>query len=288
MKTLILMEENDYKSYSQFIKESNEYEVCTNYKINIRSLILRVARKNYTVYKSFFAEWKNKVSTYSKVIIFDSAYDNKIIKYIKSENSKCKIILWLWNSIEKSQLKMINEKYVDDIYTFDLNDSEKYKIKYNSQFYFNNIQYESKINNDILFLGLNKGRKDKLLDLKRTFDNLNVRNKIILIENSKDKIPYDKYLEYVFNSKCLLEIIKNDESKGITLRTMEALFLKKKLITNNKDIRFCDFYNKNNIFILGIDDINSLPKFIKSKYENVEEKIISYYNFSEWLNRFEG
>ena len=68
---------------------------------------------------------------------------------------------------------------------------------------------------------------------------------------------------------------------------MEALFLEKKLITNNKDIKNYDFYNPSNIFILGENNIEDIKEFINKPYEKVEQKIIDYYDFEQWLSRFE-
>ena len=68
---------------------------------------------------------------------------------------------------------------------------------------------------------------------------------------------------------------------------MEALFFEKKLITNNKDIKNYDFYNPSNIFILGENNIEDIKEFINKPYEKVEQKIIDYYDFEQWLSRFE-
>ena len=67
---------------------------------------------------------------------------------------------------------------------------------------------------------------------------------------------------------------------------MEALFLERKLITNNTDIKNYDFYNHDNIFILGEDNINEIKEFINKPYKKIDQDIIDYYDFDQWLNRF--
>ena len=47
------------------------------------------------------------------------------------------------------------------------------------------------------------------------------------------------------------------------------------------------FYNANNIFVLGIDKLENLKIFMDKPYENIEQKVIDYYDFNEWLKRFE-
>ena len=74
---------------------------------------------------------------------------------------------------------------------------------------------------------------------------------------------------------------------GITLRPLEAFFLKKKLITNMKNIVKYDFYNSNNIFILGVDDFNKISEFINSPFDDKDyNRIVEKYCFRGWLKRF--
>lgn len=59
---------------------------------------------------------------------------------------------------------------------------------------------------------------------------------------------------------------------GVTISTMEAICFKKKLLANNKSIK--NEVIKNNIFILGEDDISLLPKFINSEYVEIGDNFI--------------
>ena len=89
----------------------------------------------------------------------------------------------------------------------------------------------------------------------------------------------------IAESKCILDY--NQEGQvGLSLRPMEALFLERKLITNNTDIKNYDFYNHDNIFILGEDNINEIKEFINKPYKKIDQDIIDYYDFDQWLNRF--
>ena len=62
--------------------------------------------------------------------------------------------------------------------------------------------------------------------------------------------------------------------------------MKKKLITNNINIINCEFYNKNNIFIINKDNLDDLNDFLKSEYKKIDKKIINYFDYESWLNRF--
>lgn len=77
-----------------------------------------------------------------------------------------------------------------------------------------------------------------------------------------------------------------DGTNGFTLRVLESLFFEKKLITNNINIINCEFYNKNNIFIINKDNLDDLNDFLKSEYKKIDKKIINYFDYESWLNRF--
>ena len=113
-----------------------------------------------------------------------------------------------------------------------------------------------------------------------------IKTNFKIIEDKKDYIKYDEYIKNIQTSKCILDYNTNNKIAPLTLRPLEALFLNKKLITNNLDIINYDFYNPRNIFILGKDDINDIKKFIDTPYQIVDEKIVNYYDFNSWLQRF--
>jgi len=56
------------------------------------------------------------------------------------------------------------------------------------------------------------------------------------------------------------------------------------LITNYKEIKQYDFYNPNNIFILGVDDIERFKVFMSTKFEDVPKEYVNKYTFRGWLS----
>ena len=72
------------------------------------------------------------------------------------------------------------------------------------------------------------------------------------------------------------------------MRCIEALFMKKKIITNNRAIVQYDFYNKNNILLLNMDQISieNIKKFLSLPYVDIDYKITQKYEFTQWLKNF--
>ena len=69
-------------------------------------------------------------------------------------------------------------------------------------------------------------------------------------------------------------------------RALEAMFYRKKLITNFKDIKEYDFYKKDNIFIIGEDDLNNIKNFVNTGYVDIPENIIKKYTIDGWIENF--
>ena len=130
----------------------------------------------------------------------------------------------------------------------------------------------------------NKGRKTKINEIKEKCKKMNIKDNFRIIKSPLDYIDYDTYLELLNRSEAVLDITKEGQ-RGLTVRSMECLFLKKKLITDNQEIKRFNFYRKSNIFILGEDNIEKLKEFIDVPYEKVEQNIIDEYDYKNWCLR---
>lgn len=97
-------------------------------------------------------------------------------------------------------------------------------------------------------------------------------------------IDYNIILKETSSAKCIVELLKMGQ-EGYTLRTIESLFLSKKLITNNKNIIKEDFYNPNNIFILD-NNYNNIKKFLERPYKSISNEIKEKYLTRSWVSRF--
>ena len=287
-KFLVLELDNEYG----MLRNTKACDYFNYFKYKDNNKIQKVLKKSILpIAYIFWGDWKKKIKDYQYCILFDRGFNKLVTKYIRIKNPKCKIILWLWNPISERHQNFLKDINIDEIWTYDLNDSKKYGINYNTQFY--NKDFVKSIKKDekdkiydVMFIGNNKGRSAIINEYRKEFDLMNLNTYIKVIDNYNENIKYTEYLEFIKKTKTLLEIVNNDVS-GLTLRSLESLFFRKKLITNNIHIREYDFYNPNNIFILGEDNIKELPIFLKKNYIDNTPQIIEYYDFEEWLNRFQ-
>ena len=227
-------------------------------------------------------------------IVFDFFTAREVLFHsiVDIVNAKRKII-YLWNAID-APLENIPADW--EIWTFDIGNAERFGYKYGGTFYpmENNVRNDGVyfIKYDVFFAGLDKGRRACIEELEMTFDKLGITYRMDLMSRSVRQLLFDRYVMYkpyaeiikcIKQSRAILEISKKGQ-KGLTLRVLESLRYKKKLITNNSNIVRYKFYTPKNIFILGRDDMSALPSFINGPYLPIEFDTEEY-DIARWLDR---
>ncbi|MEO9003593.1 MAG: hypothetical protein ABI288_02600 [Ginsengibacter sp.] len=226
------------------------------------------------------------------VIVFADLHP-EVLKYIKKVNKNVRIIYWYWDPVFRlgPPKKWIYK--IAEMWSFDPDNCLKYGFKFNRTFYFRNIHLRKTATEyDVVFVGNDKGRIEYLQTLQNVFSKLRINGyyHIIPEKQNRDKIqyqeiPYVDYLNLIAKSKALIDVKPLGQS-GLTIRVMESIFFKKKLITNDNSIINQDFYCSDNIFIQGMDREDQLIEFINSPYIELEAKIVERYDVKSWLERF--
>ena len=85
-------------------------------------------------------------------------------------------------------------------------------------------------------------------------------------------------LEVSSNYKVILELVREHNKDCSIFRAIECIGLKKKLITNNKNIIYEDYYNENNILVIDEENINISKEFVENPYKQLLQKILNKYN----------
>jgi len=289
MKTLILELDNEYG----MLKTTDEIDYYNYYKYDNKNIFQKIIKKmKLGISYFFFGEWKKKLEYYDCAILFDRGFNSIVSKYIKKKNPNIKVILWLWNPVGKKQKQFMEDRYIDEVWTYDSNDAEKYNIKLNTQFYnddFVKCLLKKDIKYDLMFVGFDKGRREKIEKISQRLQESSLNGNsslyIKIIDNQKDAIPYKDYLDILSSSRTILDIV-NEGVSGLTLRVLESIYFGKKLITNNPEVSKYDFYNPNNIFIIKNDNLDGLLEFMKKDYEEIDKSIIENYEYCNWVKRF--
>ena len=114
-------------------------------------------------------------------------------------------------------------------------------------------------------------------------EQLNYRIEFKIVKNKDEEMPYIEIIENILKSKCIIDINQKGQS-GLSLRPLEALFFNKKLLTNNKNIFQSDFYHPSNIFILGMDNLERISKFMTEDNVKLPDSIINKYEINNWMD----
>ena len=282
---------DDTKAY--FLKKIKDANFKDYYLVNGKNTLFKLVRKWAFKSKFFWGSWKKHVKEYDLFILGENSFNPQFTRYIKQHNPNARIIMFIWNAIvpwnsdKPNYVAAFKDKNIDEIWTFDKNDAKTFNLPFNTQFYSQDFSIDtSVIDNDIVFIGRDKGRLKKIKDLEEKFQEMGLKTDINVVLREKDYVPYDNYLKTVGRSKAILSVMAGHQV-GLDLRAMESIFFEKKYITTNEGITSYDFYDPENIFILGKDNLDNLVDFVNSPYKKIDPKIVAGYDFHNWLKRFD-
>lgn len=303
----------DYEKQIKDILEKNGFEVeFFNYSSfrKIKNPILNLYNRLY--YKKF------KNSNLKDIYV-----DKNIIKFLKTNKKKYDYFLKIgtinlkeetlnlikekievlishyWDSIKTSEEKLLidkEKKYFDKISSYDLKDCIRYELEYLPNFYTRISKNQIQNKTDVYTIMSDIRRKEFLEKIGKNLQENNIRYDINLVVKKENiiksniinitdiKISMEEMLEKSLYSKTSLEILHSGNN-GSTFRAIDCIGLKKKLITNNKNIINEDFYNPNNILILDEENINIPKEFIDSPYEDLPKEIFEKYSLKNWAKQ---
>lgn len=200
--------------------------------------------------------------------------------------------IWLWNHKgNKKNLANLQaiHKHHFQVITYDELDAEQFGFGWHTQF-FNIKPFQQAVslqNNsflyDFFFVGYAKNRVE---EIERIYSMLSsYACFFVTIRTTSDYIPYTRYMEMAMQSRCIVEIVHTGDL-SCTLRPLEALSIRRKLLTNNPAVRNYTFYRPQNIFILGQDNLSDLYGFLNSPFESLPSDIIDSYDVNSWVDIF--
>lgn len=292
--------DNDYEQLD--LVELNKELPISSISISklLRTLIFRLSPTRklayYFILKIIDSKIKkiNKKNRENTLIILKDEKD--YLPIIKKLNYK-KIVILRNKTNEKIRNQISNEK----VYTFDNNEANKYKyIKYNQ--YASGLDYiknnDFNVTSDLVFIGKDKGRKIIVNEIASSLEKYIVR-KAIISENSKLKkflikirikksnfYSYTDYLSILLSGYVILDIIQDGQSTE-TMRLIEALAAKRKVITNNIEIIHHELYLASNIlYFKNIEDLKiNIDEFYHKKFDDTFETKLKKYSGKETLKK---
>lgn len=303
------------KSLTDFKENENVKIINSKFSCNLNKFLEIIAKIHFS-YKinqiinlPFKSIWGKKIVKEIKekqdenliFIIYDRnlmANNEKFIKLLRKKFPKCKLVYMFTNIVKISGandnnfVNKLNEMY-DVVYAFDPSDAQKYNFCYSPLIYsYNEIDVKNK--NGVFYVGRAKDRYNMLIDVYNKIKELNIDREFYIFgvptdkQEYKDEIKYNKYISYeeclknIQESDCLLDIIQG-ESEGFTIKTCEAVYYDKLLITTNKNVKKAPFYDER--YILVIETANDIKKdfFKNSKNVKYSKEGKEYFSVNTYL-----
>ena len=251
------------------------------------------------------------------IVIKGESVSSKTLKKMREKFSGAEFIYYNWDSFSNVKDGLKKKKYFDKVSSFDPLDCENYPdIEHLPLFYlpeYSNISDLNTVKYKYIsfFIGtIHSERYEYIEKLSRelelssgmkAFRYYFYANKLIFRINKifskafrtvpisdvkfKPLLP-KKIAGYLEESKLVIDICHSKQA-GLTMRTIECLGMKKKLITNNRNVLNYDFYHQDNILL--IDDELTIPKdFINSPYHELPEALYSKYSIYNWTKTLLG
>ncbi len=255
---------------------------------------------------------KTKDNKYDYILFIKGESISKpIIDKLRSYHPEAKMVMYVWDSVQFSKNAYSLRDSFDKFSTFDSRDSKEFNIPLLPLFYIPAYAEMANENQekefDLMFVGtIHNDRYEfikgivkqieeaggtcftryyfpsKVNFYKQKWDNPNFRSAKIS-DFVFESMPRAELLKYY--AKSLMQIdIQDPLQTGLTMRTIETLGAKKKLITTNENVKEYDFYNPNNILVVDRKNPIIDKDFLTSPYVDIPDEIYKKYSLSSWLN----
>ena len=322
-KKRILLFAPQFFDYEKYIKEEIErqggivhlYDERNNptavEKILLRKMRFLLERRINQYYQEVSESEKEFNPDYI-VFINPESVNGESLKILRKTFPESCFILYMWDSSKNKKIKQYIDKF-DYSFSFDKSDCEMFGMSFLPLFYIPAFEEmrQNDYDYDVSFIGtVHSDRPEIIYKLKEYCDNNNlsyffylyIPGKLMLLL----RLITNKYLRKLNNgyihlealdkstlskitarTRCVLDI-NHPKQTGLTMRTLEMIGQKRKIMTTNEHVKEYDFYVPSNQIILHRNEINILPEYIRDEYRDIAEEIYNKYSLENWIKTLFG
>lgn len=241
-------------------------------------------------------------------IVFSNSYlPAETVDGYRKTFPNAKLILYLDDSVANTTNVENTFSHYDKVMTFDRGDSERYNIGFLPLFFEDSYASpeNAKKKYDMCFIGTIHSDRLKVIE---AMENYCAKKDLVFYHFcflqshfmycyywltkkefrkkspsyfSYKSLPLSEVVDVILHSKAILDI-QHPRQTGLTMRTIETLGARKKLITTNRDIVNYDFYNSHNIAMIERDNPIIKPDFWSTENENLVNNVFEKYSITNW------
>ena len=234
-----------------------------------------------------------------------------IMDELRRKNPDARFILYLWDDVKRVKYYKKNKHHYDKIFTFDNFDAKKYGLEFLPLFFTDKHRYSGEDKcYDLSLVGTY--HSDRLRIWESVFEKSGVtesRSYLYLVAtqigqvisaylplNKKKKSKWDssRYIKIKLQGfETMAEKLKRTRTtldvqfgsqNGLTLRTMESLAARTKLITTNQNVKDYDFYSYGNIYVIDRENPEVPEEFFSQDYKEIPSEIVEKYSLTNWVH----
>ncbi|CAM4013714.1 hypothetical protein CCOS865_01684 [Pseudomonas reidholzensis] len=257
----------------------------------------------------YYREHTDTTADYDYVFVVNGqTLSSEVLEEWRSCFKRAKFFLYMWDSFGNRKDVVNNLRYFDHAFTFDRQDSQQHGIHFRPLFFSSGFEDagEAPARWDISFIGT--AHTDRYAIVSRVAAGLGaevnaywylylqapwVFSLYRLINRGfrgakKDQFRFDPLtkadVQHVFFSSRAVLDIEHPQQTGLTMRTLETLGARKKLVTTNASVRGYDFFHAQNICVIDRDDPVVPVGFLDSPYVDVALATYQRYRLEGWLD----
>ncbi len=287
-------------------RPANSFFVKAMIRINRNTLAAYIDRYHLRI-----AE-QTKETPYDYILVIKGeSMSSKTIKYLKHLHPQAQCVIYHWDSIANNANALRILPLFDRAFSFDRNDCRQFGMTFLPLFYmqeYADLAKESRpMDYDLLFVGTTHSDRYSLVNaVTRQIDTWGGRyftyfffpSKILYYKmrlldrhlrgtHARDfhfkALGKQEVFDLFARTKATIDI-QHPRQTGLTMRCIEALGAKKKLITTNAQIKEYDFYREQNILVIDRHHPVVPAEFFNTAYEELPETIYRKYSLENWLH----
>lgn len=283
----------------------------------VAKIIIRVAGQKKCIQHFLFKNLKRKINSLNVsafeyiIIIKGECISTEFMLWIKEKYKESKIIFYAWDSIKNYPHVKQFLPLFDQCFTFDNKDALNFsELQHLPLFYSPHYKKSDLIPkaDRISFIG--SYHSDRFHVLKRISEkygrdydlqftlyfpsvvilmlcllkNLKYLSKYKDIKFTLKSIPTEKIVSEYNISQAVIDI-HHPNQNGLTMRAIELLPLRRKIITTNVSVQSYLFYNVNNICVIDRDDPVIDNVFINSSFSYLQDDFTISYSIDSWASK---
>ena len=297
---------------NEYLKDKNIdadviFENVDNFNLYYRFIYVYASNLKEKVMERYYEKRINAQKKYDYVLVIrGESVSKKILRLLRERNPDAQFILYQWDSIKNNPNVETIAKYFDSCFTFDPVDAQRQGWTYRPLFFSFGAKRKEKRKYDLTYIcSLHSQRVQIYNKLKEVAIDNSLKSflylyapKIVFLKNRyfshKEDFQGINSVKYkplsleetnsIYSQSNIIVDYAHPGQVGLTMRTIESIGNRCKLVTNNKFIKECDIYNSNNVYIYEGTNLAIPEDFLKKPYQELAEEQYYYYSLDGWID----